>query len=80
MIARTAQRNCSIFRKEGFLEIEQVIRDYLKLAIRYDNNLNNTKYCIKQFLGSLQKSEKGKKVNLAQNMKELRYLSIADLD
>ena len=32
MIARTAQFNCSIFRKEGLLPTEQVIKDYLKLV------------------------------------------------
>ena len=32
MIARSAQLNCSIFRKDGLLPMEQVIKDYLKLV------------------------------------------------
>jgi tRNA-dihydrouridine synthase 2 len=50
MVARAAQWNCSIFRKEGKLPIHDVIKDYLKLCVDYENSLHNTKYCIQNML------------------------------
>lgn len=57
MIARAAQWNMcmftvcffvwhfrSIFRKEGLLPQEDVSLEYLRLAIQYDNKMDNTKY------------------------------------
>jgi len=32
MIARSAQFNCSVFRKDGLLTADEVIKDYLKLV------------------------------------------------
>lgn len=48
MIARMAQRNVSIFRKEGLIPIDQLVPAYLKLCIDYDNSLENTKYSIQK--------------------------------
>lgn len=49
MIARAAQKNVSIFRKDGLIPIDVVIPEYLKLCIDYDNSLVNTKYAIQKF-------------------------------
>ncbi|XP_035233549.1 tRNA-dihydrouridine(20) synthase [NAD(P)+]-like, partial [Stegodyphus dumicola] len=68
MIARQAEWNCSIFRKEGKLPLDAVIEKYIKYAVDYDNNVWNTKYCIQQMLGSLQETEKGKILLSAQQM------------
>ena len=46
MIARAAQKNVSIFRKEGLLEMHEVIKKILKLSVDYDNSDTNTKYVI----------------------------------
>ncbi len=46
MIARGAQWNASVFRKEGALPLIQVIREYLQLARRYDNHPKNTKFVL----------------------------------
>lgn len=32
MVARAAQLNCSVFRKEGPLPMDQVVEDYMKLV------------------------------------------------
>eukprot|EP00128_Syssomonas_multiformis_P014936 Colp12_sorted_trinity150504_noHs@15923 len=37
MLARSAQWNLSVFRKEGLLPLDEVIKDYLKLSIQVDN-------------------------------------------
>ncbi|KAG8200865.1 hypothetical protein JTE90_015770 [Oedothorax gibbosus] len=68
MIARQAEWNCSIFRKEGKLPLDDVIVQFIKYSIEYDNNVWNTKYCIQQMLGSLQDTERGKILLSAQKM------------
>lgn len=50
MLARAAQWNPSIFRKEGRLSASEVITEYIKLAINFDNNFGNTKYCLQRLL------------------------------
>ncbi|KAK7115278.1 tRNA-dihydrouridine(20) synthase [NAD(P)+]-like [Littorina saxatilis] len=50
MIARRAEWNCSIFRKEGKLPLYDVIKAYLTYAFQYDNNDINTKYCVLQMM------------------------------
>ncbi|KAI8427801.1 hypothetical protein MSG28_002202 [Choristoneura fumiferana] len=42
MLARAAEWNCSIFRKEGLLPMDTVIKEYLQLAVDYDNSPSNT--------------------------------------
>jgi tRNA-dihydrouridine synthase 2 len=44
MAARGALLNCSMFRPEGPLPPDQVIRDYLQLAVETGNVDSNTKY------------------------------------
>ncbi|GAB6020707.1 tRNA-dihydrouridine(20) synthase [NAD(P)+]-like, variant 2 [Chamberlinius hualienensis] len=60
MIARAAEKNCSVFRKEGVLSKEEVIKSYLKYAIEYDNHPLNTKFCIQQILQDDQQSDQGR--------------------
>jgi tRNA-dihydrouridine synthase 2 len=75
MIARAAQKNCSIFLKQDFLlPIDDVIKEYLKFAIDFDNNVINTKYCIQQMLGPLQETTRGKALLAAQQMKTICQL------
>ncbi|KAL3282445.1 hypothetical protein HHI36_005631 [Cryptolaemus montrouzieri] len=61
MIARAAEANCSIFCENGMKELDDVIVDYLKLAIEYDNSPSNTKYCVQNMLKELQETPRGKK-------------------
>ncbi|XP_012289246.1 tRNA-dihydrouridine(20) synthase [NAD(P)+]-like isoform X2 [Orussus abietinus] len=61
MIARAAEWNCSIFKKDGVLPMEQVIKDYLKCAVDYDNPPSNTKYCVQNILRDLQETPKGRR-------------------
>ncbi|XP_067144695.1 tRNA-dihydrouridine(20) synthase [NAD(P)+]-like [Centruroides vittatus] len=71
MLARQVEKNCSIFRKDGLLPLDVVIRSYLKFAIDYNNNTTNTKYCIQQMLGSLQDTPCGRALLNAQLMKDI---------
>lgn len=50
MIARVAMKNPSVFRSDNILEpINDVIQEFIKLAVRYDNFVSNSKYSI-QFM------------------------------
>ncbi|XP_065915860.1 tRNA-dihydrouridine(20) synthase [NAD(P)+]-like [Dysidea avara] len=71
MIARAAQWNPSIFRKEGLLPVDQVARDYLQLAVDYDNYASNTKYCLAQLLHDQLETELGQSLMKARTMREL---------
>jgi len=56
MVARAAEWDCSIFRKEGKLPLDTVVRAYLQYAVDYDNNDGNTKYCVANMLRDKQQS------------------------
>lgn len=70
MIARSAQWNCSVFRKEGPLPIDDVIAEYLKLAVKYDNPVGNTKFNIQNILREVQETELGQKFLASQSIEE----------
>lgn len=46
MLARAAQWNPSVFRKEGSLPIKEMLQEYLKIAIKYDYPIANVKYVL----------------------------------
>ncbi|GFR49654.1 hypothetical protein Agub_g11796, partial [Astrephomene gubernaculifera] len=48
MIARAAMWNASVFRPQGFLPLDVVQRQYVRLAVSWDNALPNTKNCLKE--------------------------------
>ncbi|XP_041650800.1 tRNA-dihydrouridine(20) synthase [NAD(P)+]-like [Cheilinus undulatus] len=71
MLARAAMWNASVFVKQGPLLVERVMEEYLKYAIRYDNNAFNTKYCLCQMLRDKVESPLGKQVQAAQTNAEI---------
>lgn len=71
MVARAAQWNCSVFRSEGKLPIDDVIMAYLKYAIDYDNVFSNTKYCVLNMLRDLQESPAGKRLLESKTVEEI---------
>lgn len=74
MIARAAEWDCSIFRKEGRLPLDTVIRAYLKYAVDFDNADGNTKYCVQNILKDLQDSPLGKMFHEAQTNEQIWYV------
>uniref|UniRef100_A0A3B4Z882 Dihydrouridine synthase 2 n=1 Tax=Stegastes partitus TaxID=144197 RepID=A0A3B4Z882_9TELE len=66
MLARAAMWNASVFTSQGPLPVDKVMEEYLKYAIRYDNNAFNTKYCLCQMLRDKVESPLGKQVQAAQ--------------
>ncbi|KAG8012430.1 tRNA-dihydrouridine(20) synthase [NAD(P)+]-like [Nibea albiflora] len=71
MLARAAMWNASVFSKQGPLPVERVMEEYLKYAIRYENNAFNTKYCLCQMLRDKVESPLGKQVQVAQTIAEI---------
>uniref|UniRef100_A0A8C3Y5G3 Dihydrouridine synthase 2 n=1 Tax=Catharus ustulatus TaxID=91951 RepID=A0A8C3Y5G3_CATUS len=71
MIARAAMWNPSIFRKDGFCPLKDVMQDYIKYAVRYDNHYTNTKYCLCQMLREQLETTQGKKLHAAQSTQEI---------
>lgn len=103
MLARAAQRNISIFRKEGSISFQpieynkfattcckiwwflpsntglvdrdEIIREYLKVCVDYDNTVLNTKYSIELLYTMNRKNifrtELREEYEKAQNLEEL---------
>ncbi|XP_051917265.1 tRNA-dihydrouridine(20) synthase [NAD(P)+]-like [Hippocampus zosterae] len=71
MLARAAMWNPSIFRSAGPLPLHDVMIQYLKYALRYDNHAFNSKYCLCQMLRDKVESVLGKRVQAAQTNREL---------
>lgn len=71
MLARAAEWNVSVFRPEGKLPLDDVIIEYLKLAVDYDNAPANTKYCVQNMLRELQESERGKQLLESQTLQQI---------
>ena len=47
MIARAAQNNVTVFRKDGArLTSDEMVRVYIRKAMELDNDISNTKYCV----------------------------------
>lgn len=62
MIARAAMWNCSVFRKEGVLPLDDVIKRYLTLCISTNNFFFSIKYTVQQMLHEELTTERGEKV------------------
>ncbi|XP_049540110.1 tRNA-dihydrouridine(20) synthase [NAD(P)+]-like [Anopheles darlingi] len=71
MVARAAEWNVSVFRPDGPLPLDDVIRRYLTLSVRYDNSPANTKYCVQMMLRSLQESPIGRRLLDSQTMQQI---------
>lgn len=71
MVARAAEWNVSIFRKEGLLPLDDIIKKYLTLSVDYDNNGSNSKYCVQNMLRELQETPRGKVFLEAQTLEQI---------
>lgn len=70
MVARAAQWNLSVFRKEGLLPIAEVAREFLRLSVLYDNDWSNSKYCLMTMLHNQQLTEIGAQLRQAKGLQE----------
>ncbi|CAL8092722.1 unnamed protein product [Orchesella dallaii] len=71
MLARAAEWNPSIFRPEGKIELEEVIKAFLTIAVDTNNPFTNTKYTVQNMLRELQETPLGKRFLATQTMEDL---------
>ncbi|XP_041375440.1 tRNA-dihydrouridine(20) synthase [NAD(P)+]-like [Gigantopelta aegis] len=71
MLARSAEWNTSVFRSQGRLLLHDVIKQYLRYAIDYDNNVINTKYCILNMMHDNMKDSEGEPMLGVTEMSEI---------
>jgi len=71
MIARAAEWNSSVFRKEGLRTLDDVIKDYLKYSITYDSPLTNIKYNLQNILHEELETPRGKALLSADLVREI---------
>lgn len=71
MLCRVAEWNASVFRPEGKLGIEEVIKTYICIALETNTPFNNTKYTIQNMLRDQQESPFGKKFLASQTMEDI---------
>lgn len=80
MIARAAEKNCSIFKREGKLEPSAVIKNYLRYAVDYDNVAPNTKYCIQNMLRNIQETERGRNFLESTSLQQIWFVCIMQIN
>lgn len=71
MLCRAAEWNASIFRTDGKLDLEDVIKAYIKLAVDTNTPFTNTKYTIQNMLRDQQETPFGKLFLATQTMEEI---------
>ena len=74
MLARAAEWNPSVFRKEGLLSTDNEIKDYLTYALMFDHNFPGTKYCICQLMHKSLDTDDGQKLLASKTFDELWYV------
>lgn len=55
----------------GLLPLHDVIREYLRVCIDYDNTPTNSKYCVQMMLREQQESPLGKKFLECQTLEDI---------
>ncbi|ODM95510.1 tRNA-dihydrouridine(20) synthase [NAD(P)+]-like [Orchesella cincta] len=71
MLARAAEWNASIFRPDGKIEMEQVIKAFLIIAVDKNNPFTNSKYTVQNMLREQQETPLGKRFLATQTMEDL---------
>lgn len=60
-----------LFMFVGQMPLEDVICEYLRLCVEYDNSPTNSKYCVQMMLRELQESPRGKKFLECQTLEDI---------
>jgi len=71
MLARAAQWNPSIFRKEGPLPLTEMITEYVKIAVKYNIIKENIKYVLCKMIGDTTQTEAGKQIHSARDTQDI---------
>lgn len=71
MIARQAEWNPTIFRKEGKLPLLDVCKEYVRVALQYNNVHTNIKYCVLNMMHDDMELEQGQKMLAAVSQEDI---------
>jgi len=71
MLARAAQWNPSIFRKDGPIPLDEIICEYIKIALQYDYWKENIKYVLCKMIGDMTKTEQYQQVQSARDIRDI---------
>ncbi len=71
MLARCAMWNCSVFRKEGIISLDDVIKRYLEISLETNTSFFSVKYAVQQMLHNELESDRGKTVLSSLNPHEI---------
>lgn len=71
MLARAAEWNMSIFRLEGRLPTQDIVKAYLKIAVDVENADINCKYCIQQTMHHILDTPIGLKLQHTGTLREI---------
>lgn len=71
MLARAAQWNASVFRKNGKLPTLDVMKDYLEIALQYDFKTSNIKYVLSKMLLEADDNNVGEKILNAMDAEDI---------
>ncbi|XP_033753921.1 tRNA-dihydrouridine(20) synthase [NAD(P)+]-like [Pecten maximus] len=71
MIARQAEWNPTIFRKEGKLPLLDVCKAYVRVALQYNNVYTNIKYCVLNMMHEDMELEEGQKMLGAMSQEDI---------
>jgi len=71
MLARAAQWDPSVFRAEGCLPLMDVMKEYVKIAVKYDSVKENVKYVLCKMIGDTTKEEAYKQIHAARDVQDI---------
>ncbi|XP_060081103.1 tRNA-dihydrouridine(20) synthase [NAD(P)+]-like [Ylistrum balloti] len=71
MIARQAEWNPTIFRKEGKLPLLDVCKEYVRVALQYNNVYTNIKYCVLNMMHEDMDLEEGQKMLASMSQEDI---------
>lgn len=63
-----------LLHRTGWLQLDDVITEYLKLCIDYDNPPTNSKYCVQMMLRELQETPRGKQFLETQTLEDVWWV------
>ena len=79
MLARAAEWNPSIFRREGFVATDDLVRSYLRYAVDFENDDTNCKYCIQQLIKDQLTTPRGEAFVKAGLLREFWFVTDCSL-
>ena len=76
-MARAAEQNVSIFRREGPIPRREILEEYIRMAVKFDMPFHNCKYVVLIIWPTSMGKELREKVAKARSYVDMWYVPIA---